>query len=208
MLHRPDALHPRPGWVDDLRARYATPGRHHHTFAHVEEVLGHWQTVRAAGAWRAPETPWVAILLHDAVYDVGAPDNEARSAALVEPWCAAWLPERVDITRATAFIAATAHHGEPVDDPDLALFLDCDMAVLGASPERFARYERDIRAEWVPVVGVEAYEHGRRRFLEGLLARPIFQSAFWRDRLEDAARRNVLAQLDAATSPPATSGIQ
>lgn len=210
-MHSPNPVTPRDGWLADLATLYSTPGRHYHTLNHVREVLDHWNTVCQAGGWVDAVSTWVAVLLHDAVYVVGAPDNEARSADLVADWCARWLDVPVDVQRIRALILATAHHGQTIEnDPDLALFVDCDMAILGADPVRYAEYEEQVRAEWEPVVGTDGYANGRRRFLEGLVGRRIYQSAFWSERLEARAAANLQGQLSASapSRAPDTSGIQ
>lgn len=194
----PAGLRLRPGWTTDLEARHARPVRVYHTYAHVREVVERWAEVERDLGWPDPQVPWLAALLHDVVYVVGQPDNEARSADLVGPWTADFVEDPVDTEAVRALILATAAHGRLTDpDPVTALFLDCDMAVLGAPPERYARYEADVRAEWLPVVGEQAWQTGRRRFLESVLSGPIFLSTYWRDRLGDQARENLRGALDA-----------
>jgi predicted metal-dependent HD superfamily phosphohydrolase len=102
----------------------------------------------------------------------------------------------VDVPRVQALVHETARHGGhgPLD-PDTAHFVDCDMAILGAEPVRFAEYEAQVRAEWLPVVGAEAYAEGRRRFFAGLRGRPVFQSEAFATRLEARAQANLAAAL-------------
>lgn len=195
-MHTPKNAVLRPGWEADLRRRYAEPRRVYHTFDHVLEVVDRWAEVDRDIGWEDPSSTWIAVLLHDVVYVVGRPDNEAQSAELVRPWCRDWVDGAVDTARVEALILATADHGaHPASESDTAHFLDCDLAVLGSTPERFARYEDAIRAEWEPVVGARAYADGRRRFLEKLAERPIFHTTYWRTRREEQARRNLAAAL-------------
>jgi predicted metal-dependent HD superfamily phosphohydrolase len=184
----PLALH--DGWVDDLVARHTGGGRHYHTVQHLEEMLDAWATV----PWEDPVASWVAVVLHDAVYVVGAADNEARSAALVPGWVARFAAEPVDVERVQRLILETARHGDhgPLD-ADTACFVDCDMAILAAGPERFAAYEAQVRREWEPVVGSAAYEVGRRRFFAGVVGRRVFQSERFAG-LEARAQANLAAQ--------------
>jgi len=180
----------RSGWVEDVTARHTGGGRHYHTVQHLGEMLDAWAGV----PWHDPIAAWVAVVLHDAVYAVGATDNEARSAELVPEWVARFVgdPPVVDVPRVQALIEETARHGDhgPLDD-DTAHFVDCDMAILAASEERFAEYEAQVRREWEPLVGAADYEVGRRRFFTGLLGRPVFQSAAFTARLEVRAQHNL-----------------
>ena len=147
-----------------------------------------------------PHDVLCALLYHDAIYVVGRSDNEARSAELATEHIARFgLP--CDAARVSALILATARHGsELVDeaqDPDLAHFLDADMAILGAPPARFDAYERAIANEYA-TVPAEAFRAGRARFLTRLLALPrLYQTSFFGSRLESAARAN-LARASAA----------
>lgn len=163
-----------------LEHAYATPPRAYHTLEHVLEVARHWATQ----TWQQPRETFLAVLFHDAVYVVGRGDNEQRSAELSG-----------DNPRVRELILLTAKHGrlKPEDvDPEAAKFLDCDLAILGAAPEQFDRYQQQIAREYEPVIGHEAYAKGRAQFLTALLARPrIFLSDGFHARLDAAARANL-----------------
>jgi predicted metal-dependent HD superfamily phosphohydrolase len=180
--------------VPALRAAYAKPPRAYHSFEHVLEVLGHFMRVPA---WSDRDAVALAILFHDAVYVAGRSDNEVLSAelavALLEPTAFSPLCGRV-----AQLVRLTARHGSIARDEvdqDAALFLDCDMAILGAEPEAFAAYERAIAEEYAFVPN-ELYRAGRARFLEKLLASPrIYLSSFFFAEREAQARRNLQGAL-------------
>jgi predicted metal-dependent HD superfamily phosphohydrolase len=66
-----------------------------------------------------------------------------------------------------------------------------DLAILGAEPRSYARYEAAVRLEY-GYVPEEAYHEGRHHFLQALLERPaIYANPALRDVLEDAARHNL-----------------
>ncbi|WP_147651303.1 HD domain-containing protein [Vulcaniibacterium gelatinicum] len=185
-----------------LEAAYAVPPRAYHHFGHVQAVLGHWAEVAAGPGWRQPRETYLAVLYHDAVYAPGRRDNEARSAALACEHIARWLPEAgLDAGRVAALIGLTARHGQlaPQDvDAEAALFLDCDMAILGAEPAAFDAYDRAIAAEYRGHVPGWLFRLHRRRFLKGLLARErIFLSGFFHERLDAQARANLRRVLNA-----------
>src|SRR5262249_44897436 len=146
--------------------RYGEPGRHYHTLEHVGAVL---DTLDSLGE----STP--ALLLaawyHDAVYDSRAADNEERSADLARATLAA-LGAPADGAAETARLSLlTKPHRTAEDDVAGQRLLDADLAVLGAEPATYDRYAAAIRREyaWVPEAD---YRAGRRRVLEGFLARP------------------------------------
>lgn len=185
--HRPLAL-PDP-LVAELAVAYGEPHRMYHNVTHIAELLRHFDEV----TWRQPAEVYVAIVFHDAIYLPGAKDNEARSAAWARR---AGLP--VDGDRVAELILATARHGA-IDHAggDDALFLDCDMAILGAPPAEFDAYDAAIALEYRHVPPA-AYAAGRRAFLAQLLAKPrIFLSDFFHLRLDAAARQNLARRLAA-----------
>jgi predicted metal-dependent HD superfamily phosphohydrolase len=182
----PDALEAQ------LRAAYASPPRAYHNFDHVLEVLAHYASVPT---WQDPSAVALAVLFHDAIYLAGRSDNEAESARLAER-CLSQNPlaQPSDLARVQQLILLTAQHGalgQADLDHDAALFLDCDMAILGAAPERFADYERAIALEYAHVPPA-LYRQGRSRFLQKLLAsQRIYHSQLFLTRLEQRARANL-----------------
>lgn len=176
-------------------AAYAQPPRAYHSFAHVQEVLRHFDTVSAGPGWAHPKEVWLAALFHDAVYVSGRSDNEARSADLALDALATFLPrEPLDTSRIRTLIELTARHGklDRADlDEDTRLFLDCDMAILGAEPAAFDAYDAAIAEEYRSVPRL-VFRFNRNRFLKRLLdAERIFLSDFFHARLDAAARANL-----------------
>jgi predicted metal-dependent HD superfamily phosphohydrolase len=185
-----------PDLAAALAAAYAEPQRAYHTAEHVAEVLGWFDAVADDVGWRQPREVYVAIVFHDAVYFPGASNNETRSAAWAR---SAGLP--VDGDRVAELVELTARHGHVESaDHDAAHFLDADMAILGADPVAFDRYDAGIAAEYRHAPRVP-YFAGRRAFLARLAASPrIFLTEYFHARLDAAARANLsraLARLDA-----------
>lgn len=176
------------GLFEVLLQAYREPQRHYHTLQHLDECFAHLDTLRRLAGH--PVEIELALWFHDAVYDVHARDNEARSAewassALLAAGLAPPLCERVH-----ALIMATCHDALPAS-PDARLLTDIDLAILGASPARFAEYESQIRAEYAHVPQALFIEK-RRQILRGFLEREhIFQTPPCRERFEAAARRNL-----------------
>jgi predicted metal-dependent HD superfamily phosphohydrolase len=138
----------------------------------------------------------LALWFHDAVYDARRQDNEERSAgwaarSVLAAGCAEPVAQRVQ-----ALVLATRGH-EDGGDPDAALLLDIDLAILGAAPARFAEYERQVRAEYAHVPDAQ-FRAGRAAILAGFQARPhLYRTAPFRDALEQRARANIARSLAA-----------
>lgn len=186
----------------ELSALYQAEGRHYHNLSHIEAMLALAADYRASlhdrGAVEA------AIWFHDAIYDSRGKDNEARSAALAEEKLAGRTnAQRLD--RIAAMIVATATHELPSlagkeAVRDAALFLDMDLAILGASPGAFDAYEQAVRREygWVEE---PMWRAGRGAVLKTFLARPhIFHTEEFRQRFEPQARQNMARSLEALKS--------
>lgn len=176
---------------------YSAPDRFYHGMAHVEALLGLAAEHRAALADH--EAVEAAIWFHDAIYDSRRSDNELLSAALAREHLQG-VCDPVRLERIVRMIEATASHVPPdFDTPgarsDAVLFLDMDLAILGAPPAAFDAYERATRTEygWVDDV---AWARGRARVLRNFLDRDrIFRSAVFRDRYERQARANIATSL-------------
>lgn len=187
--------------LSELEAAYATPPRAYHNFGHVQEVLHRFAEVTAGPGWAQPAEVYLAVLYHDAIYEAGRKDNEARSADLAMAQIARWLPEQgIDTLRVAELINLTARHGQfaPADfgDDGFSLdarhFLDCDMAILGAEPNVFDAYDAGIAEEYRGHSPGFLFRLNRKRFLEGLLARErIYLSDWFHQRYDAAARANL-----------------
>jgi predicted metal-dependent HD superfamily phosphohydrolase len=179
---------PGDGLYAELIARYSAPERHYHTVRHLDECFA-----RLAESRQLAEHPHeieLALWFHDAIYDVRGQDSEERSAAWAEDIARrAGVPADV-VGRIRESIVATKHDALP-DSNDSRLLVDIDLAILGASVERFDEYERQVRQEysWVPDA---LFRSKRREILEAFLARPhLFNTDYFRSKFEAQARANL-----------------
>jgi predicted metal-dependent HD superfamily phosphohydrolase len=179
------------GLLNQLVAAYSERQRHYHTLQHLRECLANFDA--GASLARHPAEVELALWFHDAVYDPQRADNEERSAqwghaSVLAAGCA---PEVAD--RVRDLVLATKAHEAPAGDPDAALLLDVDLAILGAAPARFAEYERQVRAEYAHVPEAE-FRARRARVLQGFLDRPrIYRTEAFFGALEQRARENLRA---------------
>jgi len=178
-------------------AAYEEPHRCYHGVAHLAACLALFDEV-----WRSAPHPIeveAALAFHDLVYDPRALDNEKRSAERAKAALVAHeAPENV-AARIAELVLATAHdHVEDrAEDPDAALLVDIDLAILGAPERDFEAFERGVREEYAWVDEPD-YRRARARVLRAFLARPhIYRTPAIRDRLEAGARENLERALTA-----------
>ena len=176
----------------ELLNAWAEPHRHYHDQRHLRECLALWARWRGLGD-RAGEVA-IALWFHDAVYDPQAGSNELNSAAwaarsLIRAGLASEAAQRVhDLVMAT-------QHDAPATGPDARLLVDIDLAVLGSPPERFERYDQDVRKEYAWVPGFR-YRDQRAQVLQGFLDRPqLYHGEAAVALFEGQARINLAAAL-------------
>jgi predicted metal-dependent HD superfamily phosphohydrolase len=177
---------------DEVAGRYRESHRTYHNLTHIGEML---EVVdEFGGAADNVSAVQLAVWLHDVIYDSTASDNEERSADFAtELLTRLNIPLVDDVHR---LILATKTHANPENDPDTQLLLDADLAILGASTERYAAYAEAIRKEyvWVPD---EQYRSGRTNVLTHFLERErIYGLEPMRVRLEQQARQNMTHELE------------
>ena len=175
-----------------LIARYSEPHRKYHTVQHLDECFARFDEAREL-AQKAYEIE-LALWFHDAIYDVRRQDNEERSADWARSAAARAGAAEAVCSRLHQLILATKHDAEP-PSPDAALLVDVDLAILGAAPERFDEYERQIRDEYSWVPGF-VFRRKRREILQGFVARPrLYNTTHFRDRYEARARANLIRSI-------------
>ena len=182
-----------PDLKPDLMAAYQATGRWYHNWDHIEALMEDFH--RLADHWLYPEAVETAILWHDVIYTAMSPTNEADSAALMRDRLKG-CGDPATIDRADALILATADHAFPDDMPsdlaaDCALFLDMDMAILGADPDRFDRYDAAIRQEFSAVPD-DLYRPRRAEVLKGFLRRnDLYLTDVFKQSHDQQARDNL-----------------
>lgn len=173
---------PEEELFDAIMDAYEEPHRAYHTEQHIEECLLHLDGYGG----HEPEVE-LALWFHDAVYDPKAHDNEERSAE----WAVRELKDDPSLAETVKRLILVTRHDAVPDAPDEQLLTDIDLSILGAPPERFEDYERQIRREyiWVPE---EIYRRERAKVLQRFRDRKyIYSTEYFRDLLEAQARRNL-----------------
>ncbi|MEZ6141409.1 MAG: hypothetical protein R3B84_12630 [Zavarzinella sp.] len=175
---------------DQLVAAYTGPTRYYHNLQHINEML------KIAGKLSSVANNLTAVQLaiwfHDSVYDPKSNENEQKSANLASEVLHRFGLDNELVMKVHQLILATASPTMLVIDPDVAVLLDADLAILGAEEARYRTYAAAIRQEysWVPEAD---FAQGRLKILQQFLASPqIYRTAIMRELGEAPARTNLM----------------
>ncbi len=163
--------------------------RHYHGQGHLAWLLD--EAERRVDLIVEPAFVGYAIWFHDAIYTPGALDNEARSVA----WAREAIAGEPLAERVARVIEMTRNHAQGEATGDAALFLDMDVAILGAPSRDYRRYAAGVRREFA-VYPDNAFAAGRARSLEEQLqASRLFRSDIYEHELAEQARANLSWEL-------------
>jgi predicted metal-dependent HD superfamily phosphohydrolase len=175
-----------------LLMTYGDLRRHYHGLGHIEQMLN------LADEYRASIKHWdsfyFAVWFHDFIQQAKG-DNEGLSADIAAEFLMQLkVPVKV-IEKCRKLIVATKDHGYQ-SDSDTQLFIDIDLSILAADRALYKSYAYKCRKEYSLPDFV--YRFGRKRFLNGMLAREfIFSSGVFREQKEKIARKNIQWELEA-----------
>lgn len=170
-----------------LIAAYNEKQRAYHTVQHLYECLVLLESIRADlnDAYAVA----LALWFHDAVYDPQAKDNEMKSAELFEQYLVQDLSAD-NVQKIKRWIIATQKHAS-TDELDLQFLLDIDLAILAASPARFAEYEQQIQKEYA-WVDPDIYSIKRKEVLAHFYqTEPLYQTEYFQQNFEQRAKGNL-----------------
>lgn len=176
----------------EIEKSYSGAKRHYHNLVHLENLTSELLSIREE--FEHWDTVVFSIAYHDAVYNTLKRDNEEKSAGLAMKRLSEINVPAKDIEACKNYILATKLHG--VHSEEINLFTDADLSILGASPEAYAVYSKQIRLEyaWYPDI---VYNPGREKVLLHFLSMEnIFKTKHFRDRYETTARMNIQDELD------------
>ena len=182
-------------WFDEVLGAYRADGRHYHGIRHVGWVVRHVETIAVDHPVDDLAATVAAAFFHDAVYDPMRHDNEAESAAMAQRALDEIGWDDARCRRVADLVLATAGHDVAGVDPETAVLLAADLAVLAAEPSRYADYATAVRREYAHVDDA-AWRTGRAAVLRTLLDRAhLFAPELGLDEWERRARANVTSEL-------------
>lgn len=178
---------------EELKASYSETNRYYHNLDHLTFIL------EKAGAFRKEikdyDTFLFSIFYHDIIYDINRQDNEYQSSIkAMESLKKLNVPEPM-ISKCMQQILATMDHAKR-DDPDLDLFTDVDLAVLGEEWKVYEAYKNKIRAEYGAYPD-DIYNSGRLVVLKRFLnMEKIFKTPEFYQSHEKSARENLQKEME------------
>ena len=176
-----------------LVTAYTQPNRHYHNLNHIDRLLT--TVAQFNHQLQDPITVELAVWFHDYIYNSQASDNEAQSAKAARVLLISIGESTAIIDRVQQLILATQGHQIDANDVDMCIFLDADLAILGADPVAYQAYQQAIRQEY-SWVSDSAYQIGRIQFLESFLRRDgLYYTEVLFDRLESIARSNMQGEI-------------
>jgi predicted metal-dependent HD superfamily phosphohydrolase len=177
-----------------LQNLYSEKHRFYHNLEHIKFLLALFEEFR--GNIEDETAVFFSIWFHDAIYDPRRNDNEKQSAKLAAAHLGKLSLPESRIEKIEKIILATEKHSAEGLDADGKLFLDFDLAILGASRADYKKYAGAVRQEY-GFVSDEDYRTGRRRVLQNFLRRDfIYLTNAMRQRFEKNARRNLGEELE------------
>ena len=177
---------------DELVRHYSSDNRQYHGLTHIVKLLRLFDEYKFYIT--DEDVVFLAIWFHDAIYSTWRDDNEEKSAFWAKEVLKETSMPAESIEKVVKYIKATKTH-ESDNDPDLSIFLDFDLSILGSDETIYDVYSRQIRDEF-SLMPSFLYKRGRRKVLKSLLSRPhIYHTNIFQNLLEVKARENIQREL-------------
>lgn len=174
-------------------SKYSEKHRFYHNLSHINALLSDAESFKEKFA--DYEGALLAIWFHDVIYEPQSSNNEAESAKIAVRHLSALEVSETTIEKVEKMILATRKHEAKELDSDGKLFLDLDLAILGAAESVYQKYTKAVRAEFAFVPWF-LYRRERAKILNGFLNREfIYFSDELRGKSERAARRNIANEI-------------
>jgi len=156
---------------DSIWRRWNELHRHYHTWQHLDEVLGHFDSVRHLCEY-SDDTEF-ALWVHDLFEEIRSPDNEVNTITESQRICSEAGFSGLVSCRVSRMIQVLSHSDENLPSCiDEKCAADCDLAILGQPADRFVEYCAQIRSEYA-AVSLERFVHGRMAVLERFQEREV-----------------------------------
>lgn len=175
--------------------KFSEPQRFYHTGQHIVELLQLISNEKNTLSGVDEEILIWAAIFHDIVYDPKRSDNEELSNSLWKSYSKDKGLHTETIERVSEIILATKNHTTiPKGDYLIDLFLDMDLAILGAEESRFDEYDLQIAQEY-SFYPKKDYDLGRKQILTKFYNEPnLFRTKSFAH-LETRAKRNLERKL-------------
>jgi len=177
----------------DIVTQYTNDNRRYHNLTHLLNCFiygNHYLDFETA----------LALFFHDYIYEMGAKDNEERSAKVWEEFAKKCNVDKDTTKTVTDMILATKHDGraEHVEQQELC---DLDLITLGVPWNEFRAYSIDIEMEYFAGASPTSlptnedrkkFYEGRIKWIDSMLAKEhIYYDGDFREKYEAQARENL-----------------
>ena len=179
-------------FLKEIEKQYLGKKRHYHTLTHLEHMFSLMEEIE--GELEDSDMFSFAIFYHDIIYKIQRKDNEEQSAKLAKERL---LKLGVDEERAEHCkkLIESTETNDPQEVPDSDYLNDIDLAILGDAPEIYKDYTKKIRKEF-SVYPDFLFNPGRKNVLQHFLEQDyIYQTDYFRHKLEKQARKNIESEL-------------
>jgi len=177
----------------DLIKAYSSPRRHYHNLDHLQHLLN--SLVEVKEQIHSFPALQLCAWFHDYIYEPQALDNEVQSAVYTERVLSKLGVEFDTVRLVQQIILSTRKHEPLLEETDNLIFLDVDLAILGAATDKYIAYSQAIRQEFDKVSDRD-YQKGRTKVLTQFLDRGrIYYTDYFCDRLESQARENLQIEI-------------
>lgn len=171
---------------NNLYSKYTENHRSYHNLQHLEDCFEEFDLIESM--LNKPTDVLRAIWFHDAIYNPENNTNETKSSNLFKQQYQ-YVLDKTSLNNIEQLIVATKNH-VPFDN-DSKYFLDIDISILGKSPERFKKYEQEIREEYKQFSD-KTYNTKRKEILKQFLDKErIYSTDYFYNKYEKQARTNI-----------------
>lgn len=188
---------------DDLQKCYTEYFRCYHTLEeHILPELELFERVR--GLCEEPLLVELAWYYHDIIYIPGSPNSEIISAdkAFFDCIQLGYSPSIASTVK--NLVMATQHFKTFPNTQDEKIIHDLDLAILGADPDKYNKYAKQIRKEYSYVENRD-FAHGRLSVLDHFIQRSgspssmkktLFKTQYFIDTFELKAVENLRQEIE------------
>ena len=158
------------------------PGTYLKFTSSIKNLISDWSTLL------------FAVYYHDFIYNARRNDNEEKSAEHAAKVLTDLNYDPELTKKCVSHIMATkSHHLN--NDQDTNFLLDADLSILGADWETYKKYFQGVRKEY-SIYPDFLYKPGRKKVMEDFLKMDsIFKTAYYFEKLEVQARKNIQQEL-------------
>lgn len=179
-----------------LLNKYSEAHRYYHNLEHLAFMIS-----QCPGEWLSDTYLILAIWFHDSVYEIPSDSNEENSChffrALMQE-----LLSASEIEKVCELVIATRMPYSDYLTEQMKRIIDLDLGIIGSSHERYMKYARYIRQEYL-YVPIEDYRAGRIKILKQLDSTTIYNTSEFKMSEAQAHKnlRHEIALLESGIDP-------